>query len=270
MRIDYNLTCEREVRPLVKAIAQELSSPYRYVWFTEDNVYYEVSGYRIDRHGVLTGFDNPQLVAKLQGNHRFIAHSEDYDSTVKTKYPPEPDLEASATIKPNSGGGLTIEIPLASLSPRALVNLHNLVLSRVSLIKKVLGVDELPIVQVDDVLQFPWIPYQESGFDPDKVTAYADFVEALCRTAKTQVRFSAKENVSTNDKYDFRILIQKIGLKGDKFKTTRKIFLSDLTGDGAFRDKENRRTGGTGARIGRPPRTHPRTDADAPQNATDE
>lgn len=70
MRIHYNLT-GAERKSLVGAISRELNTPARYLG--APTFAYEVGSYHIDKAGTLTGPDNLDLEADLQGIHGFKA-----------------------------------------------------------------------------------------------------------------------------------------------------------------------------------------------------
>lgn len=79
MKINYNVT-GTERKSLAGAISQELNAPTKYLG--APTFAYEVGGYNIDRTGTLTGEDNRDLVADLQGLHSFKAVSEEYDTAL--------------------------------------------------------------------------------------------------------------------------------------------------------------------------------------------
>lgn len=76
MKISYDLTGEKR-KLLVGAISQELNAPIKYLG--APSFAYEVGGYHIDKNGTVTGTDNLDLEADLQGIHGFEAVERDYD-----------------------------------------------------------------------------------------------------------------------------------------------------------------------------------------------
>ena len=128
--------------------------------------------------------------------------------------------------------GVAIQMPLSIFTESQLQNLYALVAAKGSLIKKALGVDELPINIVDKKLDFPWFPKYES---PDEVKAYMHLVTALCDMARNQKRITAKEKPVDNDKYAFRCFLLRLGFIGEGYKTERKILLRNLSGSSAFK-----------------------------------
>ena len=128
--------------------------------------------------------------------------------------------------------GVAIQMPLSIFTESQLQNLYALVAAKGNLIKKALGVDELPINIVDKKLDFPWFPKYES---PDEVKAYMHLVAALCDMARNQKRITAKEKPVDNDKYAFRCFLLRLGFIGDEYKAERKVLLRNLSGSSAFK-----------------------------------
>ena len=58
--------------------------------------------------------------------------------------------------------------------------------------------------------------------------------------AKEAKRVTAKEKDTDNDKYAFRCFLLRLGFIGDEFKGARKILLSRLSGNSAFKSKEDK------------------------------
>ena len=129
--------------------------------------------------------------------------------------------------------GLVVQMPKASFTEDSLNNLHRLIETKGSLIKKALDVTELPITEEDDKLSFPWFTTEP---DPDEVRAYTHFITALCEMARNQKRVTAKKKETDNDKYAFRCFLLRLGFIGADYKTERKILLRNLSGSSAFRN----------------------------------
>ncbi|OME71491.1 hypothetical protein BSK65_10650 [Paenibacillus odorifer] len=69
----------------------------------------------------------------------------------------------------------------------------------------------------------------------DKVQAYTHFVALLNETSKTLKYASSKSKDTDNDKFTFRLFLIRLGMKGDIYKTSRKILLEKLESNSAFR-----------------------------------
>lgn len=128
--------------------------------------------------------------------------------------------------------GVAVQMPLSIFTESQLQNLYALVAAKGNLIKKALGVDELPINIVDKRLDFPWFPKYES---PNEVKAYMHLVTAICDMARNQKRITAKEKPVDNDKYAFRCFLLRLGFIGNEYKAERKVLLRNLSGSSAFK-----------------------------------
>lgn len=138
----------------------------------------------------------------------------------------EPEADADGAT------GIAIQIPLSIFTERHVQNLYALVAAKGNLIKKALGVKDLPINIIGNRLDFPWFPKYES---PDEAKAYMHLVTAICDMARNQSRITAKEKEVDNDKYAFRCFLLRLGFIGDEYKVERKILLRNLSGSSAFK-----------------------------------
>lgn len=104
--------------------------------------------------------------------------------------------------------------------------------ARSALIKKVLGLDDLPVEQRKDTVTFPWFPNTlESG----EIKARIHFISALCEMSKRQKRISTAEKDIGSEKYAFRCFLLRLGFIGEQYKAERKILLKNLTGSSAYK-----------------------------------
>ena len=126
--------------------------------------------------------------------------------------------------------GLTVEIPLDKVEVE---NLTKLLDAKGGLIKKALGISELPIEVLEDRAAFPW--FSELP-DADAVQAYTHFISALCQMSKNAKRVTVTEKAVDNEKYAFRCFLLRLGFIGAEYKTERKILLKNLTGSSAFKN----------------------------------
>lgn len=234
MKIFYNVTGS-ERKSLVAALSQELNAPAKYLGVP--TFAFEVGDYTIDKAGVMEGPGNLDLVTALYAWHGFeaanIEHAE-LDSV-------EPQVNAGDVEMPNAAAEdgcdectntLTIEMPLEGFTEEGMANLDKLIASKVSLIKKALGIDALPIERTDTTLCFPWF---DLGTPGDEVDAYVRFISALCAVAKKQQRVTAKEYPVDNEKLAFRVFLIRLGFVGNEYKAARKILLRNLAGNSAFK-----------------------------------
>ena len=126
-----------------------------------------------------------------------------------------------------------IQMPLSIFTESQLQNLYDLVAAKGSLIKKALGVSELPINIEDKKLDFPWFPKYES---PDEVKAYTHFIASLGKMSRDLKRISATEKEVDNEKYAFRCFLLRLGFIGNEYKAERKILLKNLSGNSSWKN----------------------------------
>lgn len=304
MRINYNVTGP-ERKALVAAISKELNAPT--IYLGAPSFAYEVSGYHIDKNGVITGPDNLDLEADLQGLHGFEAVERDYDapdtyesgldgmgatpsidevsvevevlveremrrlkldsanvpdysnrgqyggdyipSLEDLKMDEHEELGLGLTRRENCQGEngmqandisedeeseiLTIEMPLKGFTEESITNLEKLIASKAILIKKAICAEALPVERTETTLKFPWFKLPA---DSDEVDAYSRLIGALCAAAKEKKRVTAREKASDNEKFAFRVFLIRVGFVGDEYKVARKILLSNLNGNSAFKN----------------------------------
>lgn len=215
MKINYNIQGPKR-KELVKLIAD--FTGYEAKYCGAPTFAYEVGGYVVDKNGTVTLAPNTPDEAV----ERMIQMLYDNGFSGEFESAQEPEIEA----------GLTVTIPKETLSEGAMANLERLVESKGNLIRKALGVEQLPILVTDEAVSFPWFPGEPTA---DEVKAYTHLVTALCEMARNQKRITAKEKETDNEKYAFRCFLLRLGFIGSEFKAERKILLRDLTGSSAFK-----------------------------------
>ena len=130
-----------------------------------------------------------------------------------------------------------ISMPRALLTDSKLANLFSIVEAKGSLIRKALGVAELPIEVTVYKVSFPWFPVECT---PDELNTYGQFVSKLCEMARNQKRINAKEKEVDNEKYAFRCFLLRLGFIGDEYKVARKILLRNFSGSSAFKSGQRK------------------------------
>ena len=183
---------------------------------------YVIGEFTLSKEGTLSCVDGTDVTALLE---KLTADG------FTAEYDAEPITESEDD--ENEAHGIAIQIPMAGFTETALQNLYSLVEAKGSLIKKALGVNALPINQIDDRLDFPWFAEDST---PEELNAYMHFVTALCEMAKKQKRITAKEKETDNEKYAFRCFLLRLGFIGAEYKGERKILLRNLSGSSAFRN----------------------------------
>jgi len=143
--------------------------------------------------------------------------------------------EPSVETDQDAISGLDISVPADKVDTEKLARLLE---AKGELIKKALGVEELPIEEANGVVRFPWF---RAAMDADRAQAYINFVSAICRMSMEQKRIQARDRGTVNEKYTFRCFLLRLGFIGKEFKQDRKILLERLSGSTAFRlgRKEN-------------------------------
>lgn len=219
MRIEFNRT-GAERKALVVAIAEILGTKPKYMGMPTAS--YDFGGLIVDKNGALEFEDNvfpkdmKDLLNQLAERGFTAADSEEVSEDADN----EPQSESV---------GLMVSITIDKV---AVGNLTKLLDAKGSLIKKALGITDLPIEITEDAVSFPWFSLSP---DLDSAKAYTDFIAALCRMSKEQKRINATEKEVTNEKYAFRCFLLRLGFIGAEYKADRKILLKNLTGSSAFK-----------------------------------
>ena len=207
-----------ERKRLVQIIAQWLGCDAKYLGVP--SCAYRVDYFTIEKDGSLT-FDDS---ADSEVVERLMQHLYDEGFDIDQSQPvEEPEEEFK---------GSCISMPRSLFTDGNLENLKALITAKGSLIKKALGVAELPIEVTDTKVSFPWFPGTPT---PDELRAYDSFICKLCEMARNQKRVSTKEKEVDNEKYAFRCFLLRLGFIGNEYKAERKILLRNLTGSSAFR-----------------------------------
>ncbi len=272
MKISYNLTGEAR-KNLVKAISTELNTETHYCGAPTFN--YTIGEYTIDKNGTVSGPDNRGLIADLEGLYSLIPAEKTYDTeknapqpeseeTLEPRYTDgefglgvhrcdpagengmqaddaletEPDSQPTdeeTDEETEEAYGLTVSLPREDYSAEALDNLKRLVASKASLIKKSLGLTELPIEVDDKVISFPW--YNEMP-SPEVISATSHLIGKLAAFAKLhRVNNKADEPVE-NEKFAFRCFLIRLGFVGKEYKEIRHTLLKNMEGNGAFKSEQ--------------------------------
>ena len=239
MELNFNVTGAKR-KELVSEIARIDGSKKEYLGVP--SCAYRVGDFHISKDGVVSadegkltdiletlmvaGFE-PVVQTKGEGKDEpQEAHSE-----AEKEEPSDEPTEESIPSQ-NEGEALTIEIPLAGFDENALANLDNLIKSKGWLIKKALGIEELPIKVGEASMKFPWFKKMP---DSDECQAFTDFIGKLAEHSKKQKRISSKVKDTENEKHAIRCFLFSLGFTGPEYKLQRKILLSRLNGSSAFK-----------------------------------
>lgn len=211
MKIKFDIK-KNERKAFVKEIGEILKVKPEYQG--APSFAYKIGAYIIDKDGVIT--------------------SETSDAETDTQLTDRLIQAGYKEMAAKESCGMVIQIPLDGFDETGIENLNALVTAKQALIQKSLGMEYLPKVKRSEMtLDFPWFPEPTC---PEEIEAYTNLVEALSREAKKLKRVTAKPHEFENEKYAFRTFLLRLGFVGDRYKSTRKILLRNLSGSSAFRN----------------------------------
>ena len=213
-----------ERKRLAETISDWLGVPAKYCGAPTFS--YEVDYFTIDKSGSLT-FDD---TADSEVVERLLQHIYDEGFDIDQSHT---RVEAEPTRTEAEPCNISISMPRELFTDTALENLKALLTAKGALIKKALGVDNLPLEITETQVSFPWLLPAPTA---DEATAYETFLCKLCETARNQKRITANEKAVDNEEYAFRCFLLRLGFIGDEYKATRKILLKNLFGSSAFRN----------------------------------
>lgn len=217
MTITINATGAERKR-LVQTISKWLGCDAKYLGVP--SCAYRVDYFTIEKNGSLSFDDSADSEVVERLLHHIYDEGFDIDQS-HTEDEPEEEIH-----------GICISMPRSLFTDSSLENLKAIVAAKSCLIKKALGVDELPIEITDTKVSFPWFMGEPT---PEEVKAYDTFICKLCEMARNQKRVSAKEKEVDNEKYAFRCFLLRLGFIGNEYKSERKILLRNMTGSSAFK-----------------------------------
>lgn len=219
MTVKYNVTGTKR-KELVQLISNFTGCDIKYNG--APTFAYEVDYFTIDKSGALS-FDDKADSEVIERLLEML-----YDNGFESEALPEADEPSTETT------GLCVSMPRTLFTDTAIANLKDIVEAKKNLFMKAFDTDELPILEEDGKVCFPWF----SGESPEEIKAYDHFVCKLCEMARTQKRVTATEKTVENEKYAFRCFLLRLGFIGAEYKEARKVLLKNLEGNSAFKVKE--------------------------------
>ena len=228
MIINYNVSGS-DRKQLVAAIAEHTGEKAKYLG--APGFAYQIGGFTVSVDGKVTIEDNSTAAAPLI--HFLREKGFQAEDPLADCIADDADEEIEAA----EACGICISMPRGLFTESSLENLMALIAAKGNLIKKALGVDDLPIEVTDEKVSFPWFSAMPT---PEELKAYDTFICKLCEMARNAKRVVAKEKETDNDKYAFRCFLLRLGFIGAEFKTERKILLRNLTGSSAFRSGQTK------------------------------
>ncbi len=229
MRIEFNVTGAKR-KELAGAISEITDMPAEYQYMP--TCAYKIACFTVTKDGALE-FEEPLSEEQLGKLMEFLASRGFTAAEMPTEAADSEAEETSEEADSTPQGenlGLTIGFPLDAVR---VGNLTKLIEAKGSLIRKALGLEKLPIEITEEKVNFPWWDTMPEDFE--EITAYTNFLAALCRMSKEQKRITAKEKTVDNEKYAFRCFLLRLGFIGADYKKDRKILLKNLTGSSAFK-----------------------------------
>jgi len=239
----------KERKNFVEAVSEILGQPKKYLGVP--NYGYEVGTYTIDKHGTLHGEYNMELLMGLMAagfTRTDIAPEElqeaetasitmTTDKATETSEP-EADTQDETEQEAAEDDSISITLPLDGFTPETIDNLCKMVLAKEILIKKALGVENLPIRVSENGIEFPWFTAEHNN----DMMAFAQFITALATTAKEKKRVTAKSANTDNMRFSMRVFCIGLGLVGSKYSRIRALMTKPLPGNGAWRYYQNEKT----------------------------
>ena len=234
---NYNVTGS-DRKELVNLVAETIGSPAKYQG--APSFAYTVDYITIDRNGALS-FDDRADTGVIENLLEQLAEH-GFTAELPETAPDSPDTAENSEVEEVPGDeeiteheetvGLTVYLP----KDKANIDLlRQLVQGKSGLIKKALGLKDLPIEEDSDEIVFPWFA-DASDLSPDEIKAYTAFISALCKLSANAKRVSMTEKPVDNEKYAFRCFLLRLGFIGREHKMTRKILLRNLEGSSAFKN----------------------------------
>lgn len=228
MTMNYNVTGDAR-KEMVGIISNELGIKAVYTRMPE--CAYEIGELKVTKTGELIWDErtNAETIAKVTAALAaagFTAEDAEEEQAEET----EPEETAA-----DEAEGLSISFPADGFTDTALENLHALIASKRTLIKKSLQADRTEVTAEEGKITFAW---WDSLPRTDQVTAYTAFLAALVKMAKEAKRVTAVERDVESEKYAFRIFLLRLGFNGADHKAVRAILMEHLSGHAAFKNKE--------------------------------
>ena len=162
MKASYNVTGQAR-KELVKAISALTGDKAVYKFMP--TCAYEIGDITVDKEGGVTCEDADKLERLIQS---LIADGFTAETAEETE---SADKEPAAE-ETDEACGLTVSLPPDKVS---VGNLTNLLAAKGGLIRKALGIADLPIEVTEDAVSFPWFPELP---EPEAVKAYTHFIAA--------------------------------------------------------------------------------------------
>ena len=233
MTIHYNVPGKDR-----KSLAQTIGT-----WLEEDVKYagaptfaYIIGNFTLDRDGNLSAECESEDTLERLLEHLYDEGFESDISAIAEKLAAAPSIDSIEDVD-----SVTLSFPDTGFDEAAFERLKALCEAKKSLITKAFDAvsTEVNWNKDEHTIQFPWFKFDLSTKEDEKLACIL-FLNKLMAFAKEAKRVTAKEKNTDNEKYAFRCFLLRLGFIGDEFKGARKILLSRLSGNSAFRSKEDK------------------------------
>ena len=196
---------------------------------------YDVDYFHIDRDGNLIFDDraDSEVIERLL-EHLYDEGFESNISAAVEKLETAPSIDSIEDVD-----SVTLSFPDTGFDEAAFERLRALTEAKKSLLTNAFDAISTEVIwnREEHTIQFPWFRLDLSANEDEKLACIL-FLNKLMEFAKTATRVTAKEKETDNEKYAFRCFLLRLGFIGDEFKGARKILLSRLSGNSAFKSKE--------------------------------
>lgn len=195
-------------KPLVKALEEITGIKAQYLGMPD--MAYKIGTFTVSKEGTVSG-DTDERVRKVR-------------EILADTYGIRP-----AKPVPEAADGFTVMLPKENADIEKLIQILD---GKGELIKKALGVSDLPVKETADMVTFPWF----GTVDTMHRLTYTRFIKALGRFSRDAKRVHKVQREIVNEKYTFRCFLLRLGFIGKEWKQDRRILLERLEGSAAFRN----------------------------------
>ena len=213
------------------------------IWLEEDVKYtgtpafaYKIGNFILDKDGSLSAENENKETIEMLVEHLYDEGFESDISAVANKISETPSVDSVCGID-----SVTLSFPDAGFDEAGFARLKALCEAKANLITKAFDAVSAGVIwnKEEKTIQFPWFKLDLFTKEDEKLASIL-FLNKLMEFAKTAKRVTAKEKETDNEKYAFRCLLLRLGFIGGEFKGARKILLSRLAGNSAFKSKEDK------------------------------
>ena len=233
MTIHYNVPGKQR-----KNLAAAIST-----WLDEDVKYagaptfaYRIGSFTLDKDGNLSAENVNGETVEMLLEHLYDEGFESDISAAADKLSESPSIDSVCDID-----SVTLSFPDTEFDEAGFARLKALCEAKTNLIEKAFDAISTEVIwnKEEKTIQFPWFKLDFFTKEDEKLASIL-FLNKLMEFAKTAKRVTAKEKEIGNEKYAFRCLLLRLGFIGDELKGARKILLSRLAGNSAFKSKEDK------------------------------